>query len=373
MGLNAGEIVTCWSGSGWAGAVLVLVLSEGVAAQVRTISDCEQPCLLRTELVATLGAEDGPGFVGEPSGLVRLGDGRWVLSDWYDQDRLKVYDSDGAFLRAVGRRGQGPGEFHIARFLQLLPGDSVEVFDFGLMRTTVFTPDWVPVRTARWPMYGQEMVRLPDGARVFSSRWNEPGREGQPLHLVSSSGSYVRSFGAREPIPMSGPREAYYRQIALSGSDRVWSANLLRYHVEEWSVEGEFVQELERTVEWFPPQVEYEAVPADGGPPTPGLLAVHADGDGLLWVVTVVPATDWELGVGTGRNVFGRSTRVVSDPSAVYDTMIEVIDPADPVVVGAARLSTRIEGFVSDGFVYGGVLLPTGEPVVQIWALSLIH
>lgn len=62
----------------------------------------------------------------------------------YVADPLKgavvVLSADGRPLRDIGRKGQGPGEFDYIRNVQVLPGDSLLVFDHGLLRTTVFGP-----------------------------------------------------------------------------------------------------------------------------------------------------------------------------------------------------------------------------------------
>ena len=53
---------------------------------------------------------------------------------------LRVFDSDGAFVRAVGRRGQGPGEYQHLTGIELFARDSLIVFDRDLRRLSVFSP-----------------------------------------------------------------------------------------------------------------------------------------------------------------------------------------------------------------------------------------
>lgn len=53
---------------------------------------------------------------------------------------VTVLAPDGSLLRTIGRKGKGPGEFDYVRNVQVLPGDSLLVFDHGLFRTTVFAP-----------------------------------------------------------------------------------------------------------------------------------------------------------------------------------------------------------------------------------------
>lgn len=66
--------------------------------------------------------------------------GRVYLGDWM-QKRVTVLGPDGSVVRSFGRMGSGPGEFRSIRGVQVLPGDSLLVYDPGLSRVTVFAPD----------------------------------------------------------------------------------------------------------------------------------------------------------------------------------------------------------------------------------------
>lgn len=57
------------------------------------------------------------------------------------QPSVIVLDSLLSPLATVGRRGQGPGEFMFIRNIQVVPGDSLMVFDGQLKRVTVFAEE----------------------------------------------------------------------------------------------------------------------------------------------------------------------------------------------------------------------------------------
>lgn len=65
--------------------------------------------------------------------------GRIYAGDWFTA-RVVVLDSTGGLLRTVGRKGLGPGEFRSIRGVQVLPGDSLLVYDPGAARLSVFAP-----------------------------------------------------------------------------------------------------------------------------------------------------------------------------------------------------------------------------------------
>lgn len=66
-------------------------------------------------------------------------DGRIYIAQAQDQN-IRVYDASGAFIRTIGRRGGGPGEFE-GMGQPLWRGDSLYVSDFRQRRVTMFSPD----------------------------------------------------------------------------------------------------------------------------------------------------------------------------------------------------------------------------------------
>src|ERR1700756_4472390 len=65
--------------------------------------------------------------------------GRTYVGDWL-QHRVVVLGADGRVAQTIGREGAGPGEFRAIRDVQILPGDSLLVYDPVLARVSVFAP-----------------------------------------------------------------------------------------------------------------------------------------------------------------------------------------------------------------------------------------
>jgi hypothetical protein len=51
---------------------------------------------------------------------------------------MRIFDSTGALLQTIGRRGSGPGEFQSLLWAAVGPGDSLWAYDFQLQRVTIF-------------------------------------------------------------------------------------------------------------------------------------------------------------------------------------------------------------------------------------------
>lgn len=94
------------------------------------------------EPILQLGALEGPAELQftEVVAAVRLGDGRIVVAD-RGASVLRIFSSAGVFLDAVGRQGEGPGEFRRLDFVGVFQGDSLVTFDSALRRVQLFGPD----------------------------------------------------------------------------------------------------------------------------------------------------------------------------------------------------------------------------------------
>lgn len=62
--------------------------------------------------------------------------------------RIKVYDKNGKFLRAIGKRGQGPGEVQGPRDIQITPQNEILVNDMSTRRLLFFNLDGQFLREA---------------------------------------------------------------------------------------------------------------------------------------------------------------------------------------------------------------------------------
>ena len=84
-----------------------------------------------------------------PTAATFFGNGEIAIADAHAHQILLV-DSMGRFLRAVGKKGSGPGEFQVPSWISACTPDSLFVYDPMLRRVTVFNPDGAPVRLFSW-------------------------------------------------------------------------------------------------------------------------------------------------------------------------------------------------------------------------------
>jgi hypothetical protein len=147
----------------------------------------------------TIGLEDGeePYLLSRVFAARRLPNGEIVVGN-SGSGELRFFGANGKFIRASGRRGGGPGEFHEFSSLIMcsIPGDEMVVADGGLRRVHVFT---IAGAYKRSFTYQHEAAASPPGLRsCFADgtllTLNVPvaALGGDPGTLIPSTTQYFR-------------------------------------------------------------------------------------------------------------------------------------------------------------------------------------
>jgi hypothetical protein len=361
-----------------AGTALLLAssLSRPLASQtypVTTIAERDRctECSVIITRGPTFGTDSGDGMV-ESSGSVVSQDsrGRFYVVGNYPTE-VKVYDSNGRFLRTIGRSGEGPGEFMGIAKVIATPGDSLVVLDQVQARYSILDPHYRFIRSGRLP-FGPEYqsLRLPDGTFVFSLPLHTPERIGLPLHHVDQSGTIKRSFGSETGVYRPDVPYLDRRSISPHGSRTIWSAYHTQYVIDQLDVvTGRIIRRVERRTSWFPPNLRPRTGPRDPDRPEPFLSRVAQGPDGLLWVQLIVPDPDWKDALGT-RSADNPVHVSIADIDGYEDTIIEVLDPGTGRLMASHRFDRSLTLF-GPGFVGGVTVAEDGHVRLETWRMTL--
>jgi hypothetical protein len=235
---------------------------------------------------------------------------------------VRLYDRDGAYRSAVGRKGQGPGEFRFPNGVWPVVGDSIAVWDGGLQRLSFFdgeghfgrsyspanmiNPSPVTVTLSGWAVFRDDHFDFssPPGSGVSFSEY----------YLLDASGGVadqlprqpLGEFGRFGPDGMMGLRLFGGVTAATGGQEEYWIGTTERDEIRSYSLAGR----LQSIVRWpgedrrvTPGEVELakslalsEAPAADRdrleaqfrNRPTNDLFPSHSriivDRAGLLWI-----------------------------------------------------------------------------------------
>ncbi len=130
-----------------------------------------------TANVVRIGVVDGAEeyVIGRLAGILRRPDGTILLADGLARE-LRLFDTDGTFIRRIGGSGEGPGEYTSIDGLAPLRGDSVAVL--GGFQVTILDPELRYVRrfltrlteTQATPPFSSDILvsLTPDGQPIMA-------------------------------------------------------------------------------------------------------------------------------------------------------------------------------------------------------------
>ena len=303
---------------------------ESPEPAVVALSPCGSGCGLTLIPVVEFGEDTGPGMIeGYVNGRVDSSGRMYLFSP--GADHVLVFDTDGSFLRRVGRGGEGPGELLNPRSFAVLDDGVFAVLDGG--RGVILTFDWTgrllgEVRTSNWIPTGTGIWTVPlGGARaVYQANFRGGDRAGYPLHLINlESGAIDASFGSRMGV-VDVDRERRLNVVPARGpGESIWMARQRAYQIELWEPNNRLVLAMRRDVDWFPEALVDLDNPHDGRRRAPEsvVASIEAD-DARLWVL-----------IGRADDRWAEAAD--DDDLMTYDTVVEVIDWRRGRVVASRR------------------------------------
>lgn len=172
---------------------------------------------------------------------------------------IKKYDINLKFIKDMGRKGQGPGEF-LGPLMMSVCGDSLYVYDRGLKRISVFD-------SSGYFCNSIQLDILPS-ARVYGFFYNSNLRrfglsyydreKNKTIHLFSCNGSHIFSYG--EPLLCTGTSNYLDERLKSSASkgklylrnDRIFFSRFNPYELREYSIEGNLEKVIFRKNKFMP-------------------------------------------------------------------------------------------------------------------------
>ena len=304
--------------------------------------------------VTRLGRDElGPGFLA-PEGTMDNVVRDSLRNFWVGQgEQIKVFDAEGAFLRAIGRRGEGPMEFFGAAPMHADTSGRVHVFDPQNRRISVIDEAFTLVEEKPLPTWISAKAPLSDGDRyVVHASIEEPGHVGMPLHIIDDTG-VLMSFGAGDEADPDSPESSMPVELAVAADvdGSVFAARRFEYVIEVWSQEGARLGGLRGEPPLNRADFRLEAPSTDN--PLPNLISqIRPDSDGLLWVSLVARRSDWLETLIPDPSGGGFVEPAIEDITGIYQGRLDVIDLSACTLV-ASQLHDQLLLLLEDRTVLG--------------------
>lgn len=284
--------------------------------------------------------------VGGAYSILPLDSGSFAVASDPQTGLVMVHDARGSGSQAIGRIGQGPGEYQFAWELER-KADSILIFD-ATGRVLVFDSQRRFVRqfdSAIRSGFGTMTMR--HDTLIFSAAIRDRERFGFPLHVVSPEGAYVRSFGA-EDRSISRIGEALL--VAKATDSSVWLARSHRYELEHWHIDGRLLSRVRVDRDYFPPREPTRSKPLEQERPLTNIQDIGVIPGVGLSVLLTRARSDWvgsgntdetaDHSHGLGKETTAKSPSLGSRLQWV-EQVIEVIDPEDGRLIASHRLGSE--------------------------------
>ena len=278
---------------------------------------------------------------------------------------LEVFDSGGAFVGALGREGQGPGEFQSSYDIMFHQGRLV-VTDAMQRRLAFFDIELSESGGVTLPF-------TPDGSAAFLGRHvvfnaHVPTREtlGLPIQVYSIDSGEVRAVGGDDRWFSAMSPGAVRRRLAGADTDRYWAARIDEYRIDLLTVDGDTLLSVLGSPPFLPERVD--AVRTSTEAPPPLVTDIASDSSGHLWVLVLVPDPEWHDAVV--RDAGSAHGWRIADYSAYYDTVLDVIDPATGELLGRRRFDPMMPRLVDAGEIAFFTYRDPSHPVMRVYRVA---
>ncbi len=224
---------------------------------------------VRFEKEMTFGSEEeGPGAVYRPGPFAIDGEGHVHLAEASDCT-IKVFGVDGRFFRAIGRKGQGPGEFERISFLGFGPDGRLLVTDSHARRTSLFDPEGDFIGSYQWTTNISVPDLVLDGAYVVLESVHEESGSKLFLKTYDFEGDELKSWGefvlpefksitraaAGGGAVTFGVSIPFARRSIITGDqtfERIYHCLNDAYLIESFDSEGRILMKIDRPYEPVP-------------------------------------------------------------------------------------------------------------------------
>jgi hypothetical protein len=174
---------------------------------------------------------------------------------------VKVFNAEGRYLRAVGRKGSGPGEFENIGYLSFLPDGRLVVTDYGNRRTSFFAPDGSFLTSFPWKKSFSQVYLTTDSTLTVEEAIFSENKPERLIKTIDLSGEEIQSFGSFHYPEMKTLRMGNVgvttsvpwtpSSIFAGDQGRQWLDHCLndKYLIEVYNQQAKLIRKIDRPYE----------------------------------------------------------------------------------------------------------------------------
>ena len=209
-------------------------------------------------------------MLSQPMRFIVDKEGRIFISDYQDQ-AIKVFDPNGGFIRSIGRKGEGPGEFTNLGSQTFLPEGKLLAMDFMAMRLSLFDPEGTYLIGYYWTNRPGRLLYATDSncvmaedvfgegkdimaeRKLFAKKFDFEGNEilnfGEFQTEEMKTYSESTSGGGGIILGISVPHSPHSIFAADQESQRLYHCVNDKYMIEVFDHDGKVIRRIDRPYE----------------------------------------------------------------------------------------------------------------------------
>ena len=264
----------------------------------------------------------------------------------------------------------------VVRAVAVGTADTLYALDPEERRLLRFSPSGVyldPIPLG--PLEAETVIARGDGTLILAGVSRTRSEMGYLLHAWRPGRSGPIPFGASEDVVRPDQSASQRRLIAAAAASEVVSARINQYELRILDSAGRTKRVLIRKPTWFAPWTAQP--PLLTAPPNPVVAGILVDDLARIWVSVLVPSPSFQptrQGAPTASPSLGDTShgRVRTDERTFpylrylrsFETIVEVIDPRQGVIVARARLPAQL--ILSTTWPFSFEVLGPDEPRLHV-------
>ncbi len=220
--------------------------------------------------------------------------------------RIQKFRQDLTFVKTIGRRGEGPGEFNYPQSIDIDSKGNIYVSDLGSRRIQILDNEGNELDTITIPelsiglvrTFGPEKLIMNEGEGFGMTLQNLDGKQevSKMFKTIDKNGQILNEFGDKVDLDdFILNRSANRFFFAVDGDNHVYAAFNAQNRIDKYSPEGQLLWKADRELNYSTElPKEKTKIERDGGRVAirePQLnrcaTGIAVDGQGRIWVVTL--------------------------------------------------------------------------------------
>ncbi len=199
-------------------------------------------------------------------------EGNFIFIDWKIR-RIFVFNKDGKFTKVLGERGQGPGEFQLARSVVTDKEGKIYIADSLARRISIFNEkgNYITSFIISGGHWVPSIMKIGSKKEIYMGGYQENFEKpftGTWIHKYSSKGKYLKSIYPTNKVAR-GQVVAYYSNCSfdIDEDDYLYAVQATEYKIYKYDSNGKLMKTFGKVPSYFrepqkfPPPKKWQLLP----------------------------------------------------------------------------------------------------------------